>query len=171
VSTAAALLLAVALATYPVLATPRLQVLEIVLGSAAGVALAVTLRRSSQFLGVTLFALAAAIVVLELVRARSLAVLVLYAGALIALCELSAFASSLRAVDLIERSVLVRRLGQLGLIAIGGLAVSAVAALATRLAIGGGLATAAIGVLAAVLVLALATGLDRARRRGAPPAG
>lgn len=170
-SAAAALLLAAALAAYPVLATPRLAALEIVLGSAAVLALAVTLQRSSHALGAALFALAASIIVLELVRARSLAVLVVYATALITLGELSAFAASLRAVELLERSVLARRLGYLGLIASGGLVVSAIAALATRLPIGGGLSAAVVGVVAAVLVVGLATGLDRARRRGAPPPG
>jgi len=170
VSAAAALALAAGLAAYPVLATPRLVVLEIVLGSAGVVALAVSLLRSSNALGATLLALAAAIIVLELVRARSLVVLVLCATALITLGELSAFASSLRAVELIERSVLTRRLAHLAMIAIGSLAVSALAALATRVSVGGGLSAAVVGVIAAVLVLALTAGLDRARRGSKPPA-
>jgi hypothetical protein len=171
VSAALALVLAAALAVYPVLATPRLAVLEIALGSIGVLALAVTLLRSSHALGAALLALAGEVIVLELVRARSLALLVVYAGALITLGELSAFSSSLRAVDLVERVVLSRRLGYLGLVAVGGLAVAAIAALATRIAIGGGLSAAVVGVIAAVLVLALTTGLDRSRRRGEPPAG
>lgn len=159
-----ALMLAAALAAYPALAAPRLEVLEIVLGSIGVMALAVTLLRSSHALGAALVPLAAAIVVLELVRARSLLVLVLYAGALIALGELSAFSSSLRAVELVERSVLERRLAQLTLIALGALAVAALAALATGISLGGGLSAAVVGVIAAVLALALATGLGRARR-------
>ncbi|HZL54640.1 MAG TPA: hypothetical protein VFC22_03335 [Solirubrobacteraceae bacterium] len=168
-SAAAALALAAALAVYPVLAAPRLQVLEIALGSIGVLALAVTLLRSSHALGATLLALAGAVIVLELVRARSLPVLIAYASALITLGELSAFSSSLHAVELVERSVVARRLGQLALIALGGLAVSAIAALASRIAIGGGLSAGALGVIAAVLVLALTAGLDRARRRGRSP--
>lgn len=169
-SAAIALVLAAGLAAYPVLATPRLQILEIVLGSIGVLALAVTLVRSSHALGATLLSLATAIIVLELVRARSLAVLVVYAGALITLGELSAFSSSLRAVEFLERPVLARRVGHLALVAVGGLAVAAIAALATRVTIGGGLSAAVVGVIAAVLALALTTGLDRSRRRGEPPA-
>jgi hypothetical protein len=171
VSAAIALVLAGGLAAYPVLATPRLQVLEIVLGAIGVLALAVTLVRSSHLLGVTLLSLAAAIIVLELVRARSLPVLVVYAAALITLGELSAFSSSLRAVELLDLAVLARRLGHLALVAVGGLAVAATAALATRVRIGGGLSAAVVGVLAAVLALALTTGLDRSRRRREPPPG
>jgi hypothetical protein len=168
VSAAVALAMAVALAAYPVLATPRLAVVEIALGAIAVVALAVTLVRWSDGLGVALLALAAAIVVFELVAQRSLAVLVVYAAALLTLGELSAFSTSLRAVELVERAVVARRLGYLALVALCGLAASAIAALASRIGIGGGLSAGAVGVIAAVLVLALAAGLDRARR-GEPP--
>jgi hypothetical protein len=169
VSAALALVLAAVLAAYPVLATPRLQILEIVLGAVGVVSLAVTLTRSSHALGVALLALAGAVIVLELVRSRSLTVLVAYAAALITLGELSAFSASLRAVELVDRVVVRRRAGYLALVALGAVAVSAIAALASQIAIGGGLSAGAVGVIAAVLVLALSAGLDQARRRGRPP--
>jgi len=108
------------------------------------------------------------VIVLELVRARSLTVLVVYATALITLGELSAFCTSLRAVELVDREVVRRRVAYLALIALGGLAVSAIAALASRISLGGGLSAGALGVIAAVLVLAPSAGLARARRGRAP---
>jgi hypothetical protein len=169
VSATLALVLAAALAVYPALATPRLQILEVALGAVGVLALAVALTRSSHALGAALLALAGAVIVLELVRSRSLTLLVAYAAALITLGELSAFSTSLRAVELVDRVVVRRRAARLALIALGGLAVSALAALASRIAIGGGLSAGALGVIAAVLALALTAGLDRARRRGRPP--
>lgn len=145
------------------------MVLEVALGCAGVIALAATLLRSGNALGPGLLALAGALITLELLRSRSPALLLAYASALITLAELSAFSWSLRAVELVERSVIARSLGRLVLVAVGGLAVSALAEIASRIAIGGGLSSGALGVIAAVLALALIAGLDQARRRSRSP--
>jgi hypothetical protein len=157
------------LAAYPALAAPRLQVLEIALGSVGVLALAVSLLRSSPVLGGAIAALGAEVVVLELVRARSLAVLVAYAAVLITLGELSSWSFSLRAVELVDRAVVTRRFAYLAVVALGGVAAAGVVALASRIALGGGLSAGAAGVCAAVLVLALTSALARARHRERPP--
>jgi hypothetical protein len=166
-SALAALVLGAALAAYPALAAPRLKGLELALGGAAllALALALALPARSPLLGASLVLLAAEIVALDLLRTRSPLALVVCAAGLLTLGELAALSVSLRAVELVSRTVALRRTAYLAAVALGAAAVAAVVELATRIAIGGGLGSAALGVGAIVLLLGATSGLARARGR------
>jgi hypothetical protein len=139
-------------------------VLVAALGGAAVVALALALAGRERLLGLALLALGSEIVALDAIRQRSAVVLVVCAAGLLTLGELATFALSLRAVELIERSLALRRCAHLAAIAAGGGAVAALVELATRIALRGGLASAVLGVGAVVLLLGLTSALARARR-------
>jgi hypothetical protein len=150
-----------------VLAAPRLKGLELALGGAALLALALALALPARrpLLGAALVLLAAEIVALDLLRTRSPLALVACAAGLLTLGELASLSVSLRAVELVTRTVAIRRTAYLAAVALGAAAVAAVVELATRIAIGGGLGSAALGVGAILLLLAATSGLALARSR------
>lgn len=161
----AALALGGALAAYPALAAPRLWLLEVALGGSGVLALALSLWRRPLALGAALVALAAELVTLDVLLARSGAALVAFAAGLLTLGELVALSGGLRAVELIERRLLARTAAHLVAVALGGAAAAAAVRLAAGVAIGGGLRAAALGIAAAVALLAATAALAAAGGR------
>ena len=164
----AAFVLGGGLAAYPVLAAPRLAGLELALGGAAVLALAIALARPARRLlvGATIVLLAAELVTLDLLRSRSPVALVLCAAGLLTLGELAFLSTSLRG-GRAGRAQRSRRGAPptSALVALGALAVATLVDLATRIAIGGGLSSAAVGIAAIVLLLGATSTVAQARGR------
>jgi hypothetical protein len=140
----------------------------VALAGLALIALAASLVVDRRLLGAALLALAAAFVTLDLLRARTPSSLVLYATGLLVLGELASFAAGLRAIDLLDTTIITRRSLYLLAVALGAATVATICELASRIAIGGGLAPATIGVGATIALLALVSAAARPRRTNPP---
>jgi hypothetical protein len=110
------MLLGAALAAYPLAGAGRAAPAAWPLAGLSLALLALSLRQI-RLLGLVLIALTAELAVRELVAHVPAGVVVAYGAGLLLLCELVAWAESLRSRALVDPAVVVRRIAQLSVVA------------------------------------------------------
>lgn len=126
--------------------------------------LALALGGLASLLPWALASIAAEYILAVVIHGRPFAATVLYGAGLLILGELGYSSLGFRAVDLVEPSVVRRRLALLGLAGLGAAILAALAAGAARVSFAGGVPGAAIGVAAAAGSLAAIATLARRGR-------
>jgi hypothetical protein len=168
VAALAALAVGGALGTYPITAAGSRTPYVEALAAAALLLLTAALVSSTRALVWALAVFGAAYFV-GVLDGRPVGATIAYGGALLLLGELAAWSSTLRAVELVERAVVVRKLGLLALIGAGGAGTAALTVGAARIPVSGGLGIVALGLAAAVAAIAVVSAANRIQSPGEQP--
>lgn len=152
------------LAAYPVVRASRAVEGVTLLGIAGVTAVILTLSTTIRLLPLPLLLLAAGLELHHVLEPVPRLALAAFAGALLLLAELVAWSLSLRTLAVVDRSVVIARIGFFLAVAAGASALAAAMLGASTARLTGGLGDAAIGTVAAVLLLAaIATSAHRLR--------